>query len=305
MESSIPSRMILSGASGMLGVAIQRALKAKSISTLQVVRRKPAGAGELEWDPAAEPAIPDLAPLEGAIAAIHLSGANVGARRWTESYTREMIASRVASTQKLSTLLAGLQNRPKTLLVASAIGFYGNRGNEVLNESSQNGDGFLAGLCRAWEAAADPARQAGIRVVHMRFGVVLGSEGALRQMLPPFRIGLGARIGDGLQWMSWISLKDAVLAVLFALEDKRISGPVNVTSPNPVTNAEFTRALGRELGRPAFLSVPSFAVRLMFGKMADEALLSSTRAVPRKLMDAGFRFSEPNLNQALASALRT
>jgi uncharacterized protein len=305
MESSITSRVILSGASGMLGTAVRRALAISGIASLQLVRRKPAGTGELEWDPATDPAITDLTPLDGAIAAIHLSGANVGAHRWTDSYQRKMVASRVDSTRRLVAVLAKLHTPPKTLLVASAVGFYGSRGDEVLYESSEAGKGFLPGLCHVWELAADPAREAGIRVLHLRFGVVLGSgQGALKQMLPPFRIGLGARIGDGRQWMSWIALDDAVAAVLFLLERTSISGSVNVTSPNPVTNAEFTRALGRQLGRPAFVSVPSLAMKLMFGKMADEALLASIRVMPRKLLDAGFQFSEPSLDQALASALR-
>jgi uncharacterized protein len=309
MDFPITSRVILSGASGMLGTAIRQTLAAKGIPTLQLVRRKAAGDGELEWnptpDPAANLAIADPAPLEGAMAAIHLSGANVGAHRWTESYRRKMIASRVDSTRHLAALLAGLRKPPKALLVASAVGFYGDRGDEVLDESSKNGNGFLASLCREWEGAADKARAAGIRVVHLRFGVVLGpGEGALRQMLPPFRMGLGARVGNGRQWMSWIALEDAVAAVLFALERTEIAGPLNVTSPNPVTNAEFTRALGRQLGRPAFLSVPAFAVKLMLGQMADEALLASIRATPQRLTEARFQFSQPNLDKALASALR-
>ncbi len=164
--------------------------------------------------------------------------------------------------------------------------------------------GFLADLCRQWEAAAAPATQAGIRVVHLRFGVVLASgQGALKQMLPPFRMGLGARLGNGRQWMSWISLKDAVAAVLFALGQTELTGPVNVTAPNPVTNAQFTRALGKQIGKPAFLAVPAFALRLMLGKMADEALLASTRVVPAKLNAAGFQFSAPEIDLALWSAL--
>jgi len=215
-----------------------------------------------------------------------------------------MTASRVESTRRLANVLAELRNPPKTLLVASAIGIYGDRRDEVLDESSEPGSGFLASLCCEWERAADPARGAGIRVVHLRLGVVLGPEGALKQMLPPFRIGLGAQIGDGRQWMSWISVDDAVAAVLFALDRIEISGPVNVTSPNPVTNAEFTRALGRQLGRPAFLSAPAFAMKLIFGQMANEALLASIRVQPRKLLEAGFQFSHPKLDQALAAALK-
>jgi len=298
------STVILSGASGMLGRAIQRALTSRGNRTLQLVRRHPEGGGGLAWDPTADPAISNAAPLEGAAAAIHLSGANVARQRWTEAYRREMTASRVDSTRRLATVLAGLRNPPKTFLVASAVGIYGDRGDEVLDESAPSGKGFLANLCQDWEAAAEPARQSGIRVVHLRFGVVLGAgEGALKQMLPPFRIGLGARIGDGRQWMSWVALADAVGAVLFALDRTDIRGPLNVTAPNPVTNGEFTRALGRQLGKPAFLTVPSFAMRLMFGQMADDALLASARVQPEKLQKAGFQFVLPMVDQALAAAL--
>jgi hypothetical protein len=228
----------------------------------------------------------------------------VARHRWTEAYRREITASRVDSTRRLATVLAGLRNPPETFLVASAVGIYGDRGDEVLDESSVSGKGFLANLCQDWEAAAEPARQSGIRVVHLRFGVVLSpGEGALKQMLPPFRIGLGARIGNGRQWMSWVALADAVGAVLFALDRTDIRGPLNVTAPKPVTNGEFTRALGRQLGRPAFLAVPSFTMRLMFGQMADEALLASARVKPEKLKQAGFQFVLPTVDQALVAAL--
>lgn len=289
----------------MLGTAVRRALDTNGIPNLQLVRRKPAAEGEIQWRPASDPAIPDTTPLEGASAAIHLSGANVSAHRWTESYKREMIASRVDSTRRLATTLAGLRKPPRVFVVASAIGIYGDRGDEILDESSQPGSGFLADLCQQWEAAAEPAGRAGIRVVHLRFGVVLGpGEGALKQMLPPFKFGLGARIGSGRQWMSWVGLEDLVAAVLFTLERQEIEGPVNVTAPNPVTNADFTAALGRQLHRPALLSVPPFAMKLLFGQMADEALLASARVEPRKLLENGFRFSQPNLDQALAAALK-
>lgn len=304
MDFPIKSSVILSGASGMLGTAVRQALAGKEVPTVRLIRRKPAGKGELEWNPGTDPAIPDTSRLEGATAAIHLSGANVAAHRWTQSYRREMIASRVDSTRRLATALAQLRNPPEVLVMASAIGIYGDRGDELLDESSTAGDGFLANLCRSWEAAADPARQAGIRVVHLRFGVVLGrGEGALQQMLPPFRVGLGARIGSGRQWMSWVGLDDVVSAVLFALERSSLAGPVNVTAPTPVRNTEFTRALGRQLGRPAILSVPAFAVKLMFGQMGKEALLASARVYPKKLMDAGFPYSMPDLEQALAAVL--
>lgn len=304
MDFTTTSRVILSGGSGMLGTAIRHGLTANGVPTLQLVRRKPAIQGELAWDPTSDPPISDLAPLEGTKAAIHLSGANVAAHRWTGSYQAEIRTSRIDSTRRLATALAALRQPPATLILASAIGIYGDRGDEILDESSAAGNGFLAGVCQDWEAAADPARQAGIRVVHLRFGVVLGSgEGALQQMLPSFKVGLGARIGSGRQWMSWVGLNDVAAAVLFALERQDIVGPVNVTSPNPVTNADFTRTLARQLHRPAFLSVPAPAMKLLFGQMADEALLASARVNPQKLLDAGFQFSEPNLDQALAAAL--
>ena len=288
----------------MLGTAVRQALIAAKTPTLQLVRWGPAAEGQLRWDPGSDHPIENLGRIEGAIAAIHLSGASVAAHRWTEAYRREMTASRVDSTRRLATALAGLQKPPQSFLVASAVGIFGDRGDEVLDESSAPGSGFLAGLCRQWEAAAEPAVQAGIRVIHLRFGVVLGPEqGALKQMLPPFRAGLGARLGKGRQWMSWISLADAVAAILFALDQKSLSGPVNLTAPNPVTNAEFTRALGNQLGKPVFLSIPAFALRLMFGQMANDAVLSSARVQPAKLLDAGFRFSMPEISAALQSAI--
>ncbi len=305
MDSTIISGgIILSGASGMLGAALHRALTAKGISTLQLLRRVPSAEGQLQWNPAADRPLENLARLEGSAAAIHLSGASVAAHRWTNAYRRELTASRVDSTNRLARLLASLHQPPKALLVASAIGIYGDRGDEVLEETSPPGSGFLADLCRQWEAAAAPAAQAGIRVIHLRFGVVLGpGHGALQQMLPPFRLGLGARLGSGRQWMSWVALADVVAAILFALESPGMSGPLNVTAPNPVTNAEFTRALGRQLRRPAFLAVPAFAVRMMFGQMADEALLASARVHPVKLQAAGFRFALPEIDVALKAAL--
>lgn len=247
----------------------------------------------------------DPAALEGSSAAIHLSGAGVAAHRWTEAYRRELAASRVDSTRRLAAALAALRRPPQSFLVASAIGIYGDRGGEILEETSPPGTGFLADLCRQWEAAAKPAADAGIRVVHLRFGVVLGpGHGALQQMLPPFRVGLGAKLGSGRQWMSWIGLADAIAAVLFAIERSELSGPLNVTAPQPVTNAEFTRTLGRQLAKPVFLSVPAFALRLMFGQMADEALLASVRVQPAKLLAAGFQFATPAIDQTLKNVLR-
>ena len=305
MDSTLVSGgIVLSGASGMIGTELHRALAARKIPTLQLLRRVPTAKGQLQWNPSADRPIESAAPLEGAVAAIHLSGASVATHRWSEAYRRELAASRVDSTHKLATVLAALRTPPGTFVVASAIGIYGDRGDEVLTESSPPGSGFLADLCRRWEAAAEPAIHSGIRVVHMRFGVVLGpGQGALQQMLPPFRFGLGARLGSGRQWMSWVGLADVIGAILFALERADLSGPVNVTAPNPVTNAEFTHVLGQQLSRPAFLAVPAFAVRILFGQMADEALLASVRVQPEKLLTSGFRFSSPKIEEALNAAL--
>lgn len=302
--SAPPSRVVLSGASGMLGSSLRHALAARGIPVIQLVRGTPTGQDQLLWNPAADPAMADPVPLEGCAAAIHLSGANVAAHRWTAAYRREMTASRVDSTRALARLLASLRTPPATLLVASAVGFYGNRGDELLDETSQAGSGFLAELCRQWEAAAQPALDAGIRVVHLRFGVVLSpGPGALARMLPLFRLGLGGPLGSGRQWMSWIGIEDAIRAVLFALGTPSLAGPVNLTAPSPVTNAEFAHALARQLRRPAVLPVPAFALRLALGRMADEALLASTRAVPSRLLVAGFHFAHPTVDKALAAAL--
>ncbi len=302
--TSVSGSIILSGASGMLGNALHRVLDSRKVPTIQLVRRTPTGEGQLRWNPGAESAVENPAPLEDATTAIHLSGTSIGAHRWTEAYRHELAASRIDSTHRLAKVLAALRTPPRSFLVASAVGIYGNRGDEVLSEASPPGTGFLADLCQQWEAASEPAVQAGIRVVHLRFGVVLGpKQGALQQMLPPFRVGLGGRLGNGRQWMSWIGLADAIAAILFALDHTDLSGPMNVTAPNPVTNAEFTRALGRQLHRPALLAVPAFAVRMMFGQMADEALLASARVQPQKLLSAGFRFSSPEIDEALRAAL--
>ena len=301
---SKPQRILLSGGSGLLGTAVRQALEGRRASVLQLVRRDPAGSGQMRWDPAESIPVADSGPLEGLDAAIHLSGASVAARRWTPSWKREIWRSRVESTRSLAGTLAELRQPPKVLLLASATGFYGNRGDELLDERSSPGRGFLADLCVEWEAAARPAMKAGIRVVNLRFGVVIaGGGGALAKMLPLFRLGLGGRLGSGEQWMSWIVLEDAARATLFALESPALKGPVNVTAPKSVTNAEFTQALGRVVHRPAILPAPAFALRLALGAMADEALLASARVIPAKLAEAGFQFAHPTLDAALGAAL--
>ena len=247
----------------------------------------------------------NAAALEGCAAAIHLSGANVAGQRWTESYRREMTSSRVETTRALAETLAGLNRKPEVLVVASAVGIYGDRGDEMLDENTETGRGFLADLCRTWEAAAEPAMQAEIRVVHARFGVVLGRGGALGKMLPAFRLGLGGPLGSGRQWVSWISVDDAVAALLFAVKTQALAGAMNVTAPQPVTNAAFARALGRAVHRPAVLTAPAFALRLAFGQMADEALLASQRVVPSRLLGAGFQFRHAMIDAALKAALES
>jgi uncharacterized protein (TIGR01777 family) len=295
---------LVSGASGMLGSALRRALAARGVPVLQLVRHPPDSPTQLQWNPAATPAIISPEALEGFTAAVHFSGANLAAHRWTVPYKREMILSRVQSTHALATALAGLSSPPQVLLTASAIGFYGSRGDELLDEASAPGAGFLADLCQEWEAAAQPAAQAGIRLVYLRFGVVLGpGPGALARLLPLFRLGLGGPLGSGQQWMSWISLADAIAAILFAAQTPTLAGPVNVTAPAPVTNAEFTRFLAAAVHRPAFFTAPAAALHLALGPIADEALLVSVRAFPSRLTSAGFRFTHPTVDQALAAAL--
>jgi hypothetical protein len=288
----------------MLGTAVRHALRGRGAGVLQLVRRDPVEAGLLKWSPGASLPVEDPELLEGLSVAIHLSGAGIAGHRWTPAWKREMWLSRVESTRALAAMLAARRQPPQTLLVASATGIYGNRGDELLDESSAPGQGFLANLCREWEAAAQPAVEAGIRVVHLRFGVVLGpGAGALAKMLPLFRLGLGGRLGSGRQWMSWISLTDVVSAILFVLDTTSLAGPVNLTASQPVTNAEFTRALGKAVHRSAVLPAPAFALRLALGAMADEALLASARVVPAKLVDAGFQFIHPTVDGALAAAL--
>jgi uncharacterized protein len=330
-------KVLLSGASGMIGSAILRELSARQMPALQLSRSSvdphrrlnpgdPSAAhpqagssptlqfvavsisGEVPWNPSTTPSVAHPELLEGLSAAIHLSGASLAAHRWTPDYKQTLVQSRVETTRSLAITLAGLRQPPPVLLVASAIGIYGNRGDELLDESSAPGSGFLADLCRQWEAAAQPAVDAGIRVVHLRFGVVLGPQtdarrGALDRLIPLFHCGLGGPLGSGRQWMGWIGLADLVSAVFFVLQTPSLSGPINFTAPNPVTNLQFTRALARQLHRPAILPAPAAALRLALGDIADEALLASSRAYPSRLAAAGFQFAHPTIDLALAAAL--
>ncbi|MGA0370021.1 MAG: TIGR01777 family oxidoreductase, partial [Kiritimatiellia bacterium] len=243
--------------------------------------------------------------LKGCGAVIHLAGEPIAARRWSEAQKKKISDSRVCGTRALAEALAGLTEKPECLVCASAIGFYGNRGEEVLRESSASGEGFLAEVVRDWEAAADPAREAGIRVVHLRIGIVLSPQGgALAKMLPPFRWGLGGPLGNGRMWMSWIHLEDAARAFVTALQSPALQGAFNLCAPNPVRNAEFTRSLASALHRPAFLPAPAPLLRLALGEMAEALLLGSTRCVPAGLVNQGFEFEYPELQGALESFFR-
>jgi uncharacterized protein (TIGR01777 family) len=300
-----PARILISGASGLIGTALVRAFTANRISVVRLVRKPgPDSQQEINWSPLSPQAIADPSQLEGFDAVIHLSGANIAAHRWTPEYKKEIVDSRVQTTKALATLLAQLKRPPQVFLCSSATGIYGNRGDEILTESSAPGTGFLAESCVAWEASAQPAKDAGIRVAHLRFGVVLSREGgALAKMLPIFRLGLAGPLGSGKQWVDWISLPDAINAITHIISTPQLAGPINFVAPNPVTNAEFTKAMAQAVHRPAILPAPAFALRIAIGEMADETLLASNRAIPQQLSQSGFRFQHAQLADALESQL--
>jgi uncharacterized protein (TIGR01777 family) len=299
-----PTHVAVTGASGLLGSALVPALTSAGHRVTRLVRRHPR-ADEIRWDPAA--GMIDAGPLEGIQAVVHLAGENIGAR-WTAARKRRIRESRVGGTQLLSRTLAGLRQPSRVLISASAVGIYGSRGDELLTESSAlpspPGD-FLAQLGREWEEATQPAASAGVRVVPLRFGIVLApSGGVLARMLPPFRLGLGGPFGDGRQWMSWVSIEDVVGAILHALSTEELAGPVNATAPQPVTNRVFATTLGRVLHRPAILPLPSIAIKIALGEMGSVALLGSQRVVPPRLLRSGYRFRHPELEGALRAVLR-
>lgn len=298
------NRALLSGASGLIGMAVRNELTAAGWDCRQLVRRAARGPGEVEWR-AGQGAGLDPAELGEPEVAIHLSGAGIADQRWSPARKKLIVDSRLDSTRALVAALSGLQKKPRLLICASAIGIYGDRGDEVLEEGSAHGTGFLPETCERWEAAAAEAAKAGMRVVSARFGIVLAKEGgAMARMLPIFRMGLGGPLGNGRQWMSWVSARDTARALVFlaGTEEGPAVEAVNVVAPHPVTNAEFTRELGRALHRPAFLPAPALALRLAFGEMADAALLASTRVLPRRLEEMGFRFEDATLSEAFGSA---
>jgi len=290
-------RVAVTGASGLVGSALIASLRDDHHEALRLVRGAATSADEISWEPAAG-AI-DAARLESVDALVHLAGEGIAEKRWSDEQKRKIRESRVVGTRLVAETVAKLARKP-VLVCASAIGFYGARGDEELDESAAPGTGFLADVCRAWEAAADPARAAGVRVVHARLGVVLSKKGgALAKMLTPFQMGVGGKLGTGRQWMSWISLEDVALALRHALATSSLEGPTNVVAPNPVTNAEFTKLLGHALHRPTALPMPAFAARLAFGEMADALLLTGQRVVPKRLLASGFEFRDRTLAGAL------
>ena len=295
-------RIAVSGSHGLIGSALVQALAQAGHEVVRLVRDGAGGTG-IAWDP--ERGTLDRSALEGIDAVVHLAGYGIAERRWTAPVKELIRSSRVNGTRLLATALADMVRRPQVLVTASAIGYYGDRGDTWLEEDSEPGTGFLADVCRAWEAAAEPARAAGIRTVTARIGIVLSPEGgALQRMLLPFKLGLGGRIGSGQQYMSWVACDDVVAAIQFAIEQSSLAGPVNVVAPEPVTNREFTQVLARVLRRPAFLPLPSFLARLAFGEMADALLLASTRVRPRRLLEAGYTFRFPTLEAALRHLLQ-
>lgn len=295
-------RILISGATGLIGTAATRHFRARGDEVIPLTRNTSNASNDaLVWNPANGEI--DSAGLEGMNAVIHLAGEPIMGR-WTKAKKEAILSSRVDGTRLLCESLAKATRRPGVIVCASGIGCYGDRGDDWLDESSAFGDGFPADVCRAWEGAAEAAKRAGIRVVHLRTGAVLSTRGgALAQMLVPFRLGLGGPVGNGRQYMSWILLEDSVRAIEHAIKTDTLEGPVNIASPEPVTNREFARALGKVLHRPAFLPTPAFLLRLVYGEVADALILSSIRVDPRRLLDSGFTFKHPRIEDALRAVL--
>ena len=296
-------KILISGSSGLIGTAATTALKSDGHNVVHLVRPgKTTNPGDIQWDPMR--ATVDVAGLEGIDVVIHLSGAGIADGRWTEERKQLLRSSRIDTTRVLVDSLSRLKQKPRLLIVASAIGYYGSRGDEILTESSTTGTDFLALVCRDWEAEASRAAERGIRTVMLRFGVVLsGKGGALPKMLPPFKLGVGGRLGSGQQWMSWIAIEDVVGIFRHTIANEQVSGPVNVVAPNPVRNEEFTRLLAGMLHRPAIFPAPAFVLRLAMGEMADAVLLSSDRVKPEQMLAAGYKFRFEILEPALRAAV--
>ena len=296
-------KVLASGAKGLVGDALIKSLSKDGHQCVSLVRRPSKNESEIEWHP--NQGNLDIEKLEGFDVVVHLAGESIASGRWTDEKKKKIIDSRVQGTTLLSDALAKLSNPPATFISASAIGYYGNRGDELLTEQSAPGDDFLAEVCKAWEKATSASEARGIRTIHARFGIILDTKGgALKQMLTPFRMGVGGKVGEGKQWMSWIALDDVVRGLKYLLEKPSMKGAVNLVAPHPVTNAEFTKVLGRAISRPTIFPMPAFAARLVFGEMADALLLSSAKVQPKVLREFGFEFESPTLQGALAKILK-
>jgi uncharacterized protein (TIGR01777 family) len=294
-------RVLISGATGLIGETLTPPLEAGDHKIIRLTR-SPGVSDDVGWDPSAGEI--DASRLEGIDAVVHLAGESIAEGRWTPQKKRRIMESRERGTRLLAGAVADLPEPPRVMVSASAVGYYGDRGNELLREESGPGSDFLAEVCKAWEAAADPARERGIRVVHPRFGLVLTTRGgALGRTLPIFKLGGGGRIGSGRQWWSWITMDDVVGSIIHALSNDSVDGPVNVGSPNPLTNGEYTRVLGRVLSRPTIFPLPAPAARLALGEVADALLLASQRMEPAKLKETGYEFRYPELEGALRHLL--
>ncbi len=294
-------RVLISGASGPIGAVLLRALKTRGYTLTRLVRGGASDSDQISWN-SARPLSPDS--VSGFDAVIHLAGESI-VGRWTGAKKRRILDSRRQGTAHLAEAVAKAAQRPRVFISASAVGYYGDRGEEILREESASGSGFLAEVCRQWEASVQPVAAAGIRAVQMRLGVVMSAEGgALQKMLLPFRLGLGGRLGDGQQWWSWVSADDVAGAIQHVMDHEELQGPVNTVSPNPVTNVEFTKTLAAVLERPAIFPMPELAVRLVFGEMGKELFLASERVAPAKLTASGYQFKRPELRKALEAILK-
>lgn len=296
-------KVLITGASGLLGQALQKSFEERGYEMLLASRKEPEDDRHIQWS--IEDGFADPAKLEGVDVVVHLAGENVSGLRWTDEKKKAIRDSRVLGTRNVVDAISKLKKKPKTFIASSAIGFYGERGDEEMTESSAVGDTFLADVSKEWEGESRRAEDAGIRTVLLRTGIVLSKDGgALSTMLLPFKMGVGGVVGSGKQWMSWISLDDEIAIINYCIENENMRGAVNAVAPNPVTNQEFTKTLGEVLYRPTFLPLPEFAVSMIFGEMGDALLLASTKVVPKRLLDAGFEFRFPDLKPAIEHAVK-
>jgi len=290
-------KIAIAGSSGLVGSGLIPVLTAEGAAVTRLVRGAPKP-GEIEWHPNQDQV--SAQSLAGFDVIVNLAGENIAGGRWTDELKRKIRDSRVNGTHLLAEAIAKMEPKPSAFICASATGIYGDRDDETLDEQSESGGGFLAGVCREWEKACEPAIKAGVRVVNLRLGPILARTGGmLAKLLTPFKMGMGGKVGSGKQYISWVALDDVVSAIKLTINDQSLRGPINIVSPNPVTNEDFTRALGHVLNRPTALAVPAFAARLAFGEMADEMLLASQKVLPKKLMAAGFQFALPTLEPTL------